>query len=292
MALLELSAIGVLGFLIHQSRKAESQKSEEEHKRRTTPYYFDEGITEDNFKNIVLQAGRHIKRVEELTSDGLIVSGSFRSQSGLTSCDFEIDFNDYGHITGRYWISSENPESSIPKHIAQNICDLLQPFFYADSEGESSGVEADLARKTNLRKKKYNLSDIGIRIAMLAFLIVTFLYFKSLKIFFPLLLVESIILFIFTIIQWRNRIHRERGEIKATVSSGQLIGRDYNEAKRSLEKAGFTNIRVKRSEDLVLGILKKSGEVKSVSINGNTRFDSSDWFPMKAYVEITFHAFK
>lgn len=127
---------------------------------------------------------------------------------------------------------------------------------------------------------------------MLAFLIVTFLYFKSLKIFFPLLLVESIILFIFTIIQWRNRIHRERGEIKATVSSGQLIGRDYNEAKRSLEKAGFTNIRVKRSEDLVLGILKKSGEVKSVSINGNTRFDSSDWFPMKAYVEITFHAFK
>ena len=61
--------------------------------------------------------------------NGLIVSGSFRSQSGLTSCDFEIDFNDYGHITGKYWISSENPESSIPKHITQNICDLLRPFF-------------------------------------------------------------------------------------------------------------------------------------------------------------------
>ena len=101
---------------------------------------------------------------------------------------------------------------------------------------------------------------------------------------------------------WRNFVepiqclspakNRERGEIKATVSSGQLIGRDYNEAKRSLEKAGFTNIRLKRSEDLVWGILKKSGAVKSVSINGNTMFDSSDWFPVKAYVEITFHAFK
>ena len=102
MSLLELGAIGVLEFLIHQSRKAESQKSEEEHKRRTTPYYFDEGITEEDFRNIVLQASRHIKRVEKLTSDGLIVSGSFRSQSGLTSCDFEIDFNDYGHITGKY----------------------------------------------------------------------------------------------------------------------------------------------------------------------------------------------
>lgn len=43
---------------------------------------------------------------------------------------------------------------------------------------------------------------------MPASLIVTFLYFKSLKIFFSLLLVESIILFIFTIIQWRNCIHR------------------------------------------------------------------------------------
>ena len=292
MALLELGAIGVFGFLIHQSRKTESQKSEEEHKRRITPYYFDKGITEEKFKNIVLQAGRHIKRVEELTSDGLIVSGSFRSQSGLISCDFEIDFNDYGHITGRYWISSENPESSIPEHIAQNICNLLQPFSYADVEDKSSDAEVNLTRKTNLRKKKYDLSDIGIRIAMLVSLIATFLYFESLKIFFPLLLVESIILFIFTIIQWRNRIHRERGEIKATVSSGQLIGRDYNEVKRSLEKAGFTNIRLKRSEDLVWGILKKSGEVKSVSINGNTNFDSSNWFPTKAYVEITFHAFR
>ena len=94
------------------------------------------------------------------------------------------------------------------------------------------------------------------------------------------------------IIQWRNRIHRERGEIKATVSSGQLIGRDYSEVKRSLEKTGFTNIRLIRSEDLVWGILKKSGEVKSVSINGNTNFDSSNWFPTKAYVEITFHVFR
>ena len=115
----------------------------------------------------------------------MIVSGSFRSQSGLTSCDFEIDFNDYWHITGKYWISSENPESSIPKHITQNICDLLRPFFMLM-----------LRLNTNLRKKKYDLSDIGIRIAMPASLIVTFLYFKSLKIFFSLLLVESIILFI------------------------------------------------------------------------------------------------
>ena len=68
--------------------------------------------------------------------------------------------------------------------------------FYADVEVKSNDVEVNLTRNTNLRKKKYDLSDIGIRIAMPASLIVTFLYFKSLKIFFSLLLVESIILFI------------------------------------------------------------------------------------------------
>ena len=44
-----------------------------------------------------------------------------KSNSGLSTWSAELDFNDYGHLTGAYWLSTENTQSIIPKHFADAL---------------------------------------------------------------------------------------------------------------------------------------------------------------------------
>ena len=39
---------------------------------------------------------------------------------------FSIDYNDYGHITGKYWLRSENDDSPVPQVIAKKIRDAIE----------------------------------------------------------------------------------------------------------------------------------------------------------------------
>ena len=57
----------------------------------------------------------------EVSISGPIVKGTVESQSGLSKWNFTVDFNNYGRISGKYWVKSENKDSSIPKHIAEKI---------------------------------------------------------------------------------------------------------------------------------------------------------------------------
>ena len=44
-----------------------------------------------------------------------------RSNSGLTTWSARVDFNDYGHLTGNYWLETDNTESVIPEHFANSM---------------------------------------------------------------------------------------------------------------------------------------------------------------------------
>jgi hypothetical protein len=44
-----------------------------------------------------------------------------RFNSGLSTWAAKIDFNDYGHLTGRYWLKAENSQSIIPEHFANVV---------------------------------------------------------------------------------------------------------------------------------------------------------------------------
>ena len=48
------------------------------------------------------------------------------SQSGLTTWQFTVDFNDYGQLSGTYWLSSENKDSVLPDKIANSIRSEIQ----------------------------------------------------------------------------------------------------------------------------------------------------------------------
>ena len=109
--------VGVVGVGVAWMIKDSLKESE----RKNTLCMFEDGVSQDEFNLIVEDTCKTISRVIDFKTKGPVVSGKIRSQSGVSEWSFEIDFNDYGHITGKYWISSKNNESKIPETIAQRI---------------------------------------------------------------------------------------------------------------------------------------------------------------------------
>lgn len=98
----------------------------EEKKRKETPCYFNDGISKEQFQEAATLSAKHIKRLKSFYVDYTFVHGTVVSQSGLSEWNFTIDFNDYGHITGKYWLRSQNSDSSIPKVVAERMKERLQ----------------------------------------------------------------------------------------------------------------------------------------------------------------------
>lgn len=135
MALVEIIAgiaitAGIVGWTKYEDKKfnkeqlerekEEERRAEEEIRRRNTPFSF-EHITQEMFENFAKEASKGIKRVSKITIDGPVINGTVVTQSGISEWNFRIDFNDYGHITGEYWIANDNMDSKIPKVIANKV---------------------------------------------------------------------------------------------------------------------------------------------------------------------------
>ena len=112
--------IGVVSAVVGKSRA-------EEKLRKETPFSFSVNLNKDDFEDIVYRVSRQIKKRHlSISIIGPVIYGSYSSQSGLTTYDFSIDFNDYGKLTGRYWLRSENSDSSIPERIASGVHDEIE----------------------------------------------------------------------------------------------------------------------------------------------------------------------
>lgn len=72
--------------------------------------------------------GKGLRRITSLYAEGTIVYGTVRSQSGISEWCFKIDFNDYGSLTGTYWLSTDNNDSSIPKIVANRIAQQINEY--------------------------------------------------------------------------------------------------------------------------------------------------------------------
>ncbi len=98
---------------------------EERKRRRNRPYMecsFDMGVSEQEFRIIAEKELKRIKRINKGWVDGHVVFAIVESNSGISDWKFSIDYNDYGHVTGRYWIISDNKNSKIPESVATRIC--------------------------------------------------------------------------------------------------------------------------------------------------------------------------
>ena len=52
--------------------------------------------------------------------------GTVKTNSGINDWNFKLDFNDYGKISGQYWISFDNnKESDIPRVYGDRLKDEI-----------------------------------------------------------------------------------------------------------------------------------------------------------------------
>ena len=117
---------GILTMGIIRVIKSEIRKSSEEIKRRENRLHmkcdFDDGVTYEQFQELAEKAVDDIKgRRIEISIHGPIIEGLVWSNTNLSTWRFNVDFNDYGHITGNYWVWSENNQSAIPRVIGKTV---------------------------------------------------------------------------------------------------------------------------------------------------------------------------
>lgn len=79
--------------------------------------------------------------------------------------------------------------------------------------------------------------------------------------------------------------------IKMPSSSKSYKGTNYQEVISELEGAGFTNIQTEVLDDLVTGWLTKDGEVKQVSVDGDTTFSTDSKYTADVEIIVTYHTY-
>lgn len=121
-----LNALGV-GLAVVGIKKIK-HNIEEENRRKNTVCRFDGEISKEIFYNMVKRSGKGIRRITDLYAKETMVYGTVRSQSGISDWCFSIDFNDYGKLTGAYWLSTDNNDSDIPKTVANRIAEQINDF--------------------------------------------------------------------------------------------------------------------------------------------------------------------
>ena len=92
-------------------------------------FSFQDGISEDEFRDIVLSVTKHIanKRIHDVCINSSIIQAYVRSQSGISDWKFELDFDDYGHLTGKYRVLyKENKDSKIPEACGNQIAQKIK----------------------------------------------------------------------------------------------------------------------------------------------------------------------
>lgn len=149
-----LVGIGVIGYLGKTEKKAREKREEierafqvaereareareKEARRINSQCKFLDGISEDEFKSIAIHSGKGIKRLSEVSVEGPIVYGTVQSQSGISEWYFKIDFNDFGHVTGRYWLSTDNYDSNIPDRLAETISSAIINYDTNDNSSDN-----------------------------------------------------------------------------------------------------------------------------------------------------------
>lgn len=94
-------------------------RQQAERDRRNCECRFSNGITEDEFSTMAYRIAKRIRRLR-ISVKGPRIVGDVESQSGISTWSFEIDFNDYGQVTGAWWmLYKENFDSNIPTRFAE-----------------------------------------------------------------------------------------------------------------------------------------------------------------------------
>lgn len=112
------------GYILHE-RKKNRLREEEERRRKSYFCSFSDGISKSDFDSIVSKTARQFRRVKLVEIDNAIIHIEYYSQSHISKYYATIDFNDYGALSGRYWIQNENIDSNLPYAFANSISETI-----------------------------------------------------------------------------------------------------------------------------------------------------------------------
>ena len=69
-------------------------------------------------------------------------------------------------------------------------------------------------------------------------------------------------------------------------------GRNYREVIEDFQDKGFTNIKIKKIEDLQYGFVVRFEQVETISVGGDTNYNSGVKVPADTEVVISYHGYK
>lgn len=88
--------------------------------RKKIPCVFPPELSERDFEALAVEVAKPIKRLT-VAVDHQFVHGTVKAQSGISTWKFTVDFNDFGTVTGKHWLKSENSDSLIPKNYSNEL---------------------------------------------------------------------------------------------------------------------------------------------------------------------------
>ena len=154
-----------------EAKKLEQEKSREDY-RKSIPCVFDNGITESEFAVIVRRAISNSRKIKDCLVSGPVVFCTVVSGVGDAYWSFKIDFNDFGHITGKYWILSDYEDVAYPTHIAKKIEKLIKTFpqwvddeFEEELDQEETGNDQCTIHFEKARRKKCPHCSVPVKLA-------------------------------------------------------------------------------------------------------------------------------
>lgn len=125
MAGVGVALIGAAFNQLAKDAKENARQVAEERRRRSAPLVFDSGITQEEFVALATDTAQTLPRLHGLEVMGMTVLLDIASNTGLSVWSARVDFSDYGRLTGRFWLTSENHDSPIPEHFADQVQEQL-----------------------------------------------------------------------------------------------------------------------------------------------------------------------
>jgi nitrate reductase NapE component len=278
--------------LIYKPNSSENKKPIKEKIIKNVSKSYSYGISRELFEAIVMKSKRRIKRLRNVSVNGTTVYGTVISQKGITEWNFQIDFNDCGHITGNYLLTSENGDSNIPERFANRISTIIQEHL----ETSKYNVGSNIMASDNINQEdEFDYEQNQDNIMTMRQQVDSFKKreCKPLKKKFSSFLVYAVAVVIIVAVGFvAYKVWEYKKEINVSLSSSQAISMNYEQVVDILEKDGFTNINTYPEYDLELAEIENENTVVKVTIKGKSDFDTMEKYPYDAPIEITYHVLK
>ena len=101
------------------------EKKQDEELRQSLSIQFPEFLNQEEFNRIIHEETDKINRFKKVEINQALINFEVYSNSRISTWCFTLDYNDYGILTEKVRISSENTDSSMPKNVSLRISERL-----------------------------------------------------------------------------------------------------------------------------------------------------------------------